>query len=136
MAAKLIERGSLHREQPPVGIGRGVGAGENVERLLEITIVGERPAIAAEHRLVAGNGDGGLLEHGYGLGALAAGAQRVAIAERGVGILGIGAIALRYRGSKEPGKTGLLTHGTLTHGIKRIDRAERASNRLLTLTSG
>jgi len=30
------------------------------------------------------------------------------------------------RGRKKPGKTGLLTHGTLTHDIRRIDRAECA----------
>ena len=39
-------------------------------------------------------GDGGLFEHGGGLGALPGGAQRLAIGQRGVGILGIGAVAL------------------------------------------
>ena len=39
-------------------------------------------------------GDGGLFEHGSGLGALPAGAQRLAVSQRGVGILGVGAIAL------------------------------------------
>ena len=67
---------------------------EDVEGLLEIAVVGERPAEAAEQRLVAGIGDGGLFEHGDGLGALPGGAQRLAIGQRGVGILGIGAIAL------------------------------------------
>ena len=39
-------------------------------------------------------GDGGLFEHGHGLGALPGGAQRLAVGQRGVGILGIGAVAL------------------------------------------
>ena len=39
-------------------------------------------------------GDGGLLEYGNRLGALPGGAQRLTIAQGGVGILGIGAIAL------------------------------------------
>ncbi len=93
MAAELIERGALHRKNPPVGIVGRVGAGEHVERLLEIAVVGQRPAVAGEQRLVAGMGDGGLFEHGGGLGALPGGAQRLAIGQRGIGILGVGAIA-------------------------------------------
>ena len=94
MAAELIERGALHRENPPVGIVGRMGAGEHVERLLEIAVVGQRPAVSREQRLVAGMADGGLLEHGGGLGALPGGAQRLAIGQRRVGILGIGAVAL------------------------------------------
>jgi hypothetical protein len=165
MAAELIEHGSLHRQNAPVRIFRRMGAGENVERLLEIAVVGERPAEGGEQRLVAGMGDGGLFEHRGGLGALPGGAQRLAIRQSGVGILGIGPVALAIdfhrapriavgagvgvglqrsrdigrglaaaepngqnrrhgRGRKEPDKTGLLTHGTLTHEIRRIDRAE------------
>ncbi len=71
-----------------------MGAAENVERLLEIAVIGERPAEAGEQRLVAGMGDGGLFEHGDGLGALPGGAERLAIGQRDVGILGIGAVAL------------------------------------------
>ena len=71
-----------------------MGAREHVERLLEIAVVGQRAAVAGEQRLVAGMGDGGLLQHGDGLGALAGGAQRLAIGQCRVGILGIGAIAL------------------------------------------
>ena len=93
MPAELVERGSLHRQNAPVRIIRRMGAGEHVERLLGIAVVGERAAVAGEQRLVAGMGDGGLLEHGDGLGALSGGAQRLAIAQRRVGILGIGAIA-------------------------------------------
>ena len=140
-------------------------APEDLERLLEITIVGQSAAMAGQQRLVAGMGDGGLLEHGDGLGALPGGAKRLAVAQGGVGILGVAAIALaidfkraarvsvgvgagfglrrgdlcsdvghglaaaepraQYRGhgcgGKEPGKTGLLTHGTLTHHSRRID---------------
>ncbi len=133
-----------------------MGVRQHVERLLEIAIVGERPAIAGEQRLVTGMGEGSLFEHGDGLGALSGGAQRLAIGQRGVGILGIGAIALainlnraprigigtglglcrqrsrnighglaaaepggqnrRYGcGRKEPGKAGVLTHGTVAH---------------------
>ena len=141
-----------------------MGAREHVERLLEIAVVGERPAVAGEQRLVAGMGDGGLFEHGDRLGALPGGAQRLAIGQRRIGILGIGAVALAIdstarrgsasglalgsafeaiepvmsdmvwqpprpsgqnrrhgRGRQKPGKTGLLTHGTLTHGIRRTD---------------
>ena len=94
MAAELIERGALHRKDSPVGIVGRMGARQNVERLLEIAVVGERPAITGEQRLVAGMGDGGLFEHGGGLGALPGGAQRLAIGQCGVGILGVGAVAL------------------------------------------
>ena len=48
-------------------------------------------------------GDGGLLEHGDGLGALPGGAQRLAICQRRVGILGIGAIALAIDLDGAPG---------------------------------
>jgi hypothetical protein len=68
--AQLIERGSLHRKDSPIGIIGRMGAGENIERLLEIAVVGKRPAISGEQWLVAGMGDGGLFEHGDGLGAL------------------------------------------------------------------
>ena len=71
-----------------------MGARQHVERLLEIAVVGQRPAVSREQRLVAGMGDGGLFEHGGGLRALPGGAQRLAIGQGGVGILGIGAIAL------------------------------------------
>ena len=64
---ELIERGALHREQPPVRIVGRMGAGENIERLLEIAVVGKRPAITGEQWLVAGMGDGGLFKHGGGL---------------------------------------------------------------------
>ena len=94
MPAELIEHGSLHRKDPPVGIVGRMGAREHVERLLEIAVVGQRPAESGEQRLVAGMGDGGLFEHGGGLGALPGGAQRLAIGQRGVGILGIGTVAL------------------------------------------
>ena len=71
-----------------------MGAAEHVEGGLRIAVVGERAAVAGEQRLVAGIGDGRLFEHGGGLRALAGGAQRLAIGQRGVGILGVGAIAL------------------------------------------
>ena len=93
MPAELIERGSLHRQNAPVRIVGRMGAGKHVERPLEIAVVGERAAVAGEQRLVAGMGDGGLLEHRNRLGALPGGAERLAIAQRGVDILGIGAIA-------------------------------------------
>ena len=94
MPAELIERGALHRKDPPVGIVGRVGAAEDVERLLEITVVGKRPAVARKQRLVAGVGDGGLFEHGGGLAALPGGTQRLAIGQGGLGIFGIGAVAL------------------------------------------
>ena len=71
-----------------------MGATENVERLLKIAVVGKRPAIARQQRLVAGVGDGGLLKHGGGLATLPGGTQRLAIGQGGFGILGIGAVAL------------------------------------------
>src|ERR1700688_2839272 len=94
MPPHLIERGSRHRKNPPVGIIGRMGASQNIERLLEITVVGERPAITGEQRLVAGMGDSGLFEHGSGLGALSGGAERLTISQRRVSILGIGAVAL------------------------------------------
>ena len=78
MPAELVERGALHRQDAPVGIVGRMGAAEHVERLLEIAVIGERAAIAGEQCLVAGMGDGGLFEHGDGLGALPGGAQRLA----------------------------------------------------------
>jgi hypothetical protein len=71
-----------------------MGAAENVERPLEIAIVGERPAVTGEQRLVAGVGDGGLLEDSDGLGALPGGAERLTVPQGGLGIPRIGAIAL------------------------------------------
>jgi hypothetical protein len=50
-------------------------------------------AVAGEQRLVTGIGDRRLFEHGGGLGALAAGAQRLAIGQSNGGVLGVGAIA-------------------------------------------
>ena len=71
-----------------------MGAAEHVEGRLRIAVVGERAAVGGEQRLVAGMGDRGLFEHGGGLRALAGGAERLAVAQRRLGILGIGAIAL------------------------------------------
>ena len=76
------------------GLSGECARGQDVERPLEIAVVGQRPAVAGEQRLVAGMGDGGLLEYGNRLGALPGGAQRLAVAQGGVGILGIGAITL------------------------------------------
>jgi hypothetical protein len=155
-----------------------VGAGQGVERALEITVVGQRPAIAAEQRLVVGMREVACSNMAT---AWVAARWRGAPGHNGcrIGVLGIGAVALAIgldraprigigsgtgfdlrgdrsrdighglaaakadgqnrrqgRGGEKPGKTGLLTHGTLTHGIRRIDRAERAINRPLTLTAG
>ncbi len=94
VAAELIERRALRRQDAPVGILRRMRAAEHVEGLLEIAIVGERAAVAGEQRLVAGMGEHGLLEHRDRLGALAGLAQRLAVVERDVGIARLGAIAL------------------------------------------
>src|SRR5450759_2531355 len=71
-----------------------MGARENIERLLEIAIIGERPAKAGKQRLVAGMSDAGLSEHGHRLGALPGGAQRLAVSKGCLGVLGVGTIAL------------------------------------------
>ena len=71
-----------------------MGAAEHVEGLLEIAVVGQRAAVAGEQRLVAGMGDGGLFEHRNRLRLLSCRAQRLAVLQRRVGILRIGAIAL------------------------------------------
>ena len=94
MLAELVERGALHRQDAPVGIGGRVGAGEHVEGRLRVAVVGERAAVSGQHRLVAGMGDGGLFEHGGSLGALPGGAQRLAVGQCHLGVLGVGAIAL------------------------------------------
>ena len=71
-----------------------MGAAEHVEGRLRIAVVGERAAVSGQQRLVAGMGDGGLFEHGGGLRPLAGGAQRLAVSQCRLGILGIGAISL------------------------------------------
>ena len=50
-------------------------AAEDIEGLLEIAVIGERPAVAGQQRLVAGMGKGGLFEHGDGLAPLPGGTQ-------------------------------------------------------------
>ena len=70
VSAKLIEHGALGRQNPPIRIVGGVGAAEDVEGLLKIAVVRQRPPIAGKQRLVAGMGDAGLLEHGHRLGLL------------------------------------------------------------------
>jgi hypothetical protein len=153
-----------------------MGARQHVERLLEIAVVGERPAVGREQILVAGMGDGGLFEHSGGLRPLAVGAERLAIGQRRVGVLGIGAKAIAIgfrralrigigrgvrlagdrardvgyglaaaeargnhcrhgRGHKKSGNTARRTHGQIDTRAKGI-RAERASNKQLTLMSG
>ncbi len=96
MPAELIERGALHRENPPIRIVGRVGAAENVECLLRIAVVGERAAPRGEQHLIAGMSDGRLLEHGGRLGALPVGTQRLAVSQSGVGILGIGTVAVAH----------------------------------------
>src|SRR6476620_3205714 len=121
-------------------------------------------------------GNGRLLEHRGGLRALPGGAERLAIGQRSVDILGVGAMAVAVdfdraarifrsgrslRGQRScyvghgmaaaeacgesrrqgcgceiASEAGLSTHATSIHDIGRKDRTERASNRLLTLTSG
>ena len=68
VSAELIEHGALRRQDPPIRIVGAVGAAEDVEGLLKIAVVRQRPPIAGEQRLVAGMSDGGLLEHGHRLG--------------------------------------------------------------------
>ena len=102
MPAELIEHGSLHRKNSPIGIVGRMGAGQNVEALLEIAVIGKRAAVAGEQRLVAGMSDGGLFEHGDGLAALPRGAQRLAIEQGRVGVLGIGAIAIAVNFHRTP----------------------------------
>src|ERR1700722_7084146 len=92
MAAELIERGALHRKQAPIRIIGGVGAVQDVESLLTVSIVRHRPPIPRQQRLVAGMGNRGLLQHGRRLATLSGGAQRLAIGKGSFGILGIGAV--------------------------------------------
>ena len=77
--AELIECGSLRREDPPIRIVGGMGAAEDVERLLEIAVVRQRSPVAGQQRLVAGVGDRGLFEHRDRLGPLPRGAQRLSV---------------------------------------------------------
>jgi hypothetical protein len=71
-----------------------VGAAQYVEGGLRIAIVGERPAVGAKQRPVAGVGDGRLFEHRAGLRALPGGAQRLAVRQSRRRIPGIGTVAL------------------------------------------
>ena len=93
-----------------------MGARQDVERLLEITVVDERPAVTGEQRLVAGMGDGGLFEHGDGLGALPGGAERLAIGQRGIGILGVGTVALAIDIDRAP-RIGVRTGAGAWAGV-------------------
>ena len=91
--AELVQRRALRREQPPVRIIRAVGAAKHLESLLEIAVIGQRTAIGGEQQLVAGMSDGALFEHRNRLRPLSGGTQRLAVSQRDVGILRIGAIA-------------------------------------------
>ena len=71
-----------------------MGAAQHVEGGLRIAVVGERAAVSGKQRLVAGMSDGGLFQHSDGLRPLAGSAERLAVAQCRLGILGIGAIAL------------------------------------------
>lgn len=71
VAAELVEHRALRRQDVPVGILGRMRAAQDIERLLEIAVVGERTAVAGEQRLVAGMGEHSLLHHRNRLGALA-----------------------------------------------------------------
>ena len=94
MSAELVQRGTLHRKNSPIGIVRRVGATENIESLLEIAVIGECPSIGGEQLLVAGMGQAGLFENGSRLSTLPGQAQRLAIGQRQVGIFRIGTVTL------------------------------------------
>jgi hypothetical protein len=93
VAAELVEHGALGRENPPVGLIRGMGAGEDVERLVETADIGERPAIGAKQRRVARIGKRCLFEDRGRLAALATRAQGSGIGEGDLRIVGVVAIA-------------------------------------------
>ncbi len=81
--------------------------GQHVEGRLEVAVIGQRPPVGREQRLVAGICEGGLFEHGGGLLALPGGAQRLAVGQSGVGILRVGAVALdRFRRAPRIGVGG------------------------------
>lgn len=65
----------------------GVCAREHVERLLIFAVVGKRPAVSAEHRLVLRVPDRSLLQDGCGLRLLAVLAECLRIGNREVGIV-------------------------------------------------
>src|SRR3974377_15929 len=70
-----------------------MGAAEHIEGLLEIAVVRQSPPVSRKERPVAGMRDGGLLEHGNSLGALARRPERLAVSQRRVRVFGIGAVA-------------------------------------------
>jgi hypothetical protein len=90
-----------------------MGAAEHVKRLLEIAIVGQRPPVAGQQRLVVGVSKCGLLEHRDRLGPLPGGAERLAVSQRRVGVLGVGAIALAIGVELAPGIGGGAGRGFL-----------------------
>ncbi len=92
--AHLIEHGALRRENAPVRLIRRMSAAEHVERLAEVSGIGERAAIGAEHDDIVRAVDRGLLQNGHGLRALAGRAQRLRVADRRLGVFLILAIAL------------------------------------------
>ena len=85
MAAHLVEHRALHREDAPVRLVGRVRALEHVERLLEVAGIGERAAVGAEQRLVVRIMQRGGFQNRGGLRALAGRAQRLRVADRGVG---------------------------------------------------
>ena len=90
MSAHLVERRTLNREDAPVRLPRRVGTVEHVDRLPVMPEIGKSAAIRAEHALVLGVLNRGLLEHGERLGALAVPAQRLRIVDGSFRITGIG----------------------------------------------
>ena len=103
MTAETIERGALDRENAPVRIGRRMGPAENIERLLGLAVVGQRPAPTRQYGLVARTENGGAFEHRDGLGALPDGAQRLTVLQRRIGIPGVGTEALAIDIDRVPG---------------------------------
>jgi len=120
VSAKLIEYRSLDREDPPIGIVGGVGAGEDVECFLEIAIVCQRSPITSKKRLVAGVSNRGLLEHRDRLGPLPRSPERLTVLQRRVGILGVGTKAITIKFYLAPGIGNTVWFGFITQRPRDI----------------
>src|ERR1700722_4650898 len=88
-----------------------MGATEGIECLLEIAIVRQRAPITRQKGLIIGVRDCGLFEHGDGLGLLPRGPERLAVLQRRVSILGIGAKAIPIEFYPVPGFGGATLFG-------------------------
>ncbi|OIQ68048.1 hypothetical protein GALL_503660 [mine drainage metagenome] len=100
-----------------------MGAAEHIERLLEIAVVRECSPVARNEGFVAGMGERGLFEHGNRLGPLPCGPKRLAVLQRHVGVVGIGAKAITIEFYPVHGFSDAALLGFLTQRPRNVRHA-------------